>query len=261
MKIIILNIKNIKRFKLLFATLILAILALLFFFFYKNKSGFYFELGNRFFGTHTLGLNLYNINIAEELYQLSAVESKENGTKSPEWLNYQRSRVSFVSGDLYDAIMYANTELRLYPDNCRTHYIRGLSYGYLEDLDRAIADFETFNLCFPYTWAGHNDLAWFWFRKGNMLKVKEVVEEVIKSYPDNPWLLNTYGTALLNLKEYAKAKEVLERAKKYSYKMTAQDWGVAYPGNNPKIYQEGLDSMRSTIDKNIKLIDSIILEK
>ncbi len=217
------------------------------------RQNIYFYTGNQFFGGKigyaSYHISLYNIEVSE-YFLLKA----NDFDKKIIWNNYQLSRIYFIKGDLYKAVQYSNRELEYFPDNCRTHYIRGLAYGYKNDLDNAISDFEKFNTCFPLSWAGHNDLAWFWFRKGDMQKVVDVVEGVITSYDDNPWIQNTYGTALMNLGRGSEALLAFEKAKVASESMTETDWGKAYPGNDPSIYGKGLKAMRETIDKNIQLL-------
>jgi tetratricopeptide (TPR) repeat protein len=217
------------------------------------RQNIYLFLGNQFFGGRVgygkYYTTTYNIDTAE--YFLLKANSFD---KKLIWNNYQLSRINFIKGDLSTAIVYADAELRYFPDNCRTHYIRGLTYGYKNDLDAAIADFEQFNVCYPNSWAGHNDLSWFWFRKGNMQKVIEVVEKVIKNNDTNPWIQNTYGTALMNVGRNVEALAAFEKAKKTAAYMTPVNWGAAYPGNDPAIYEKGLKAMRDTVDKNIEIL-------
>lgn len=218
-----------------------------------HKQQFYFTIGNTLFGGKIGFLTIYRPTEAEYFF----IKSMESGQRPLMWTNYQLSRLSFIRGELSRAILYANKELELYPSNCRTYYVRGLVYGYLEKLDQAISDFETFNTsCVLDSWAGHNDLAWFYFRKGDLLKALSAVESVI--YRDtnslNPWLQNTYGTILLNLGREDEARDALLKALYLAENLSEEDWGRAYPGNDPRIYKEGLDSMKTIIRKNISLL-------
>jgi tetratricopeptide (TPR) repeat protein len=217
---------------------------------YRYKA--YYAVGTTAFGGKVLGMSVYNIALAEKFFTMAKEEVPE-----AIWVNYQLSRINFIKGDLQRAIYFADRELELYPDNCRTHYIRGLTYGYMEHLDEAITDFETFNQCFPDTWAGHNDLAWFWFRKGDMDKVIKVIESTISvgTNAASPWLQNTYGVALMNTGSYLRAENALRMADYLAQNMTEEDWGKAYPGNDPKIYEQGLESMRRSIKSNLDILE------
>lgn len=238
-----------RHLSILFAIVLLSFS--LFFYEYYKRYDVYFFLGNTFFGEKILGHTFYAIDKAEYFFK------KANQQDTPKkWINYQLARIRFIQGDLSGALYFADRELRLYPDNCRTHYIRGLTYGYEELLDEAIADFEIFNSCFPNTWAGHNDLAWFWFKKGDMEKVIMVAGEAITKENNSlsPWLQNTYGTALMNVGRYTEAENALLMAKYLADNMTEESWGNAYPGNDPLIYGEGLYAMRSSINTNLEIL-------
>ncbi len=204
-------------------------------------------VGDGLFGAWT-----YNIEWAETFYNIA---DKSKASSLP-WLNYQLARVHFIKGNLIKSIDYSNLELELYPANCRSYYMRGLAYGYLEKLEEAISDFEKFNSCIPLTWAGHNDLAWLWYRLGNATKSVEIIERVNIIYEYNPWLQNTYGVALMNIGRYDEAKKAFDNAKLGADTLTVEAWGNAYPGNNPLIYETGLQKMRENIEENIKLLST-----
>lgn len=241
---------NYSKYLLIFTWLV--ILTLFFstiFYTYRERYNIYYIIGNRAFGGEIMNQKVYNLDIAEFFL------IKANEKKNPElWTNYQLSRINFIRGNLIQAIYFANEELRLYPNNCRTHYIRGLAYGYAEDLDNAISDFEIFNKCFPNSWAGHNDLAWFWFKKGDTKKVIQIIEKVKDFNMGSAWVQNTYGVALMNEGRYNEAEKALLSAKQNSANMTEEDWGKSYPGNNPLIYKKGLTKLRESIDSNLRIL-------
>jgi tetratricopeptide (TPR) repeat protein len=232
----------------LFIMLLLVILFLSIF--YKHK--IYNSLGNLMFGSKIGNYTIYNLELADFFLTLAADK------KQPDiWTNYQLSRINFIQGNYNEAIIFANTELKFYPENCRTYYIRGLTNAYGQDLDSAIKDFEKFNTCFPDSWAGHNDLAWLWFRKGDNKKVIETVELALNKNTNSlsPWLQNTYGVALMNSGRYFEAENALLMAKYLADNMQEKDWGKSYPGNDPQIYGAGLESMRNTINNNILILN------
>jgi hypothetical protein len=90
-----------------------------------------------------------------------------------------------------------------------------------------------------------------------MNKVISIAEEAFKNNSTNatsPWLQNTYGTALMNVGRYLEADNALRMAQYLAGNMTEQDWGKAYPGNDPLIYGKGLESMRTTINNNLLIL-------
>lgn len=210
-----------------------------------------YKTGNFFFGYSPY---TYNVNVAQFFFKKAVSPTFSLLGPIPSFANYQLSRTYFIQGNFNKAIEYANKELALYPENCRTYYIRGLTYGYMNKLDSAIEDFEAFNsICVKDSWAGHNDLAWLYFRKGDIPKMLSTVEPMVKLYETNPWVQNSYGIALLNLGRYKEARGAFEKANIIANLMTEKEWGIAYPGNNPKIYGKGLEAMRSSILENYDL--------
>lgn len=220
---------------------------------YMKRGSIYMSLGTATFGSKFLGVRVYNTAVAEFFYTKAA--SLEH---VPQWANYQLSRVNFINGKQYQAVKYADKELELYPENCRTNYVRGLAYAYDDKLNSAIENFKAFNICFPDSWAGHNDLAWFYFRQGDYVSAKKTIEQVINKYPTNPWIQNSYGVALMNSGDLSKAMYAFAAANRVASAMTESDWGSAYPGNDSGIYEEGLTAMRDTIKKNMSLLETKI---
>jgi tetratricopeptide (TPR) repeat protein len=221
-----------------------------------HSSVLFFTAGNFYFGNTQ---KHYNLERAQRFFLYASYPLF--GQAHP-FAHYQLSRTYFIQGNFAWAIKEADKELALYPDHCRTHYIRGLTYGYMNNLDKAIEDFTAFNdTCVKNSWAGHNDLAWFYFRKGDITHMRETIEPMAALYPTNPWVQNTYGIALLNLKDYKAAQGAFEKAKLAARYMNEESWGMAYPGNNPEIYGKGLEAMRATIEANRLLTEETMRVK
>lgn len=234
--------------------LIISLFLIALFFLFFNKV--VLIMGNIFFGEVRA---LYNVTLSQRLYSYSV--QPLFGKVEP-FANYQLSRIYFIQGNFNKAIYYANKELAFYPENCRAYYIRGLTYGYMNKLDNAIEDFEMFNsTCVKDSWAGHNDLAWLYFRKGDIARMLSTIEPMVKLYETNPWVQNSYGIALLNLGRYKEAREAFEKANIIANLMTEKEWGMAYPGNNPEIYGRGIKDMRATIQKNLNLAKEKLPQK
>ncbi len=168
--------------------------------------------------------------------------------------HYQLARIHFVQGDFYKATYEIDQEILLHPDFKRSHYVRGLIYGYSGRLKEAEAEFKAFLAWKPESWAGNNDLAWIYFQEGKYREARDAARAGLIIAPDNPWLLNSLGVALLNTNDKEGAKETFDRALSVLDSMTEADWGVAYPGNDPGIYAEGFSKMKESIEENLKLL-------
>jgi tetratricopeptide (TPR) repeat protein len=206
------------------------------------------KLGNTFFGGNP---SLYNVKFAQLFFKFAAYSPV---TRPPEFAHYQLSRTFFIQGQLDRALYEAYEELRFYPDNVRTYYILGLTYGYLNREKEAIIAFSEFIKKYPNSWAARNDMAWLQFRIGDVEGAYITIKPVV--WIDNPWVQNTYGTIMLNLGEYDIAKEAFSKAQQVASRMTEQEWGRAYPGNDPRIHAIGLQAMLKSISTNLMIIEA-----
>lgn len=194
---------------------------------------------------------LYNVTLAHFFYWQSAYPVF--GTARP-FSHYELSRSYFIQGNLHASLEEIEKELEMYPENVRAYYMLGLTYGYLNQEDKAIMAFSKFIEKNPESWAARNDKAWLQFRMGDIEGGLLTIDPV-KHDTDNPWVQNTYGTLLMNKKRYKDAHEAFLKAKQAAESMTEASWGVAYPGNDPRVYQTGLRAMRLSIESNLKLIE------
>lgn len=210
------------------------------------SSSLHYWAGNVFFGKEPA---LYNVHKAQLLFKLAAYPLVG---QAPEFAHYQLSRTYFIVGQFDLAIEEAKKELVLYPNNKRTYYILGLTYGYMNEEEKAIEAFSRFTEAYPTSWAARNDKAWLQFRIGDIAGALETIEPV--SEIRNPWIQNTKGTLLLNLGKLDDAQKAFELAAEIVAAMSEEEWGVAYPGNDPRIYATGLSAMRTSIANNLTLI-------
>lgn len=208
--------------------------------------GLHFWAGNMFFGEKP---SLYNVEIAQRLFFFSAYPLI---IEAPEFAHYQLSRTYFITGQFDLAVEEAKKELELYPDNKRTYYILGLTYGYMNREQEAIVAFSSFIDANPSSWAARNDKAWLQFRIGDVDGALSTIEPV--SEIRNPWIQNTKGTLLLNSGRLEEAEEAFMLAAEIVEAMTEEEWGMAYPGNDPRIYATGLSAMRTSIADNLSLV-------
>lgn len=171
------------------------------------------------------------------------------------WGHYQLARIYFVRGESEKALSEINKELEANPENLRSLYVRGLILADIGDLEEAEGDFRRFTSWAPREWAGHNDLAWVLAKQG---KYEEARDEILRAFADikeadgNVWLQNSLGVAYLNIKNYKEAKKAFSEAKKLAEDMATKEWLAAYPGNNPKDAEEGLEAFKKAIEINIE---------
>lgn len=169
---------------------------------------------------------------------------------------YQRGRIFFIHGRFGSALTDIKTVLALDPEFKKAYYMYGLISGYAGDFDQAEYGFREFIKRDSFNWAGYNDLAWIYFKQGEFVKTRDTARLGLTQAPTNPWLNNIYGTALMNLGDTVGARSAFEAALTESEQMSGADWGRAYPGNDPTLYQSGIEETRSVIRHNLSLLPS-----
>lgn len=217
----------------------------------SNDSTLQTKLGNYYLGGED-----YDIKKAESYFK-RAIELNEK----EQYAHYQLARIYFLKSNFLLGINEINKEIEYYPDFKKSYYVRGLIYGYNNDLDLSVENFKKFISLDSYNWAGYNDLSWVYFKKGDYLSAKMSALDGLLVAPSNPWLNNALGVAQLNLDEKSEAKRSFERALYQINSMTPEDWGRSYPGNDPSIYKEGFQSMKNSIQDNLKLVSGNIGDK
>ena len=114
---------------LAYIVIILVIFSSLFLFFLPTTQ---YKLGNLFFGDVPA---IYNTKLAQ--YFFLTATHPVFGT-APEFSYYQLSRTYFIQGRFYESVHAANREIELYPNNKRTYYNLGLTYGYMSREEEAM---------------------------------------------------------------------------------------------------------------------------
>jgi tetratricopeptide (TPR) repeat protein len=218
---------------------------------YGDNPTILYNLGSRHIG----GGGTYDLVLAEQFLS-AAIAINE---KQP-YAHYQRARIFFLNYRYAKARSEVNKEIEYNPDFSRSYYLRGLVNGYDGKYEAAAEDFAEFIKRNPEEWAGYADRAWVLFQLGDYIGVKETMEAILPRIK-NAWLLNAYGVALLNLGENEKALTALREAKDLASRMTPEMWGVAYIGNNPRIYTVGLEEMQKNIDENVERVNNALSEK
>lgn len=237
--------KKKKYSSVLFLTIGLGILI-----FFLATSKVLYNTGDIFFGKVP---TLYNLKLAHFFFEKASYPLLG---KPVLFAHYQLSRTYFIQGDLDSALHEAHNEIDMYPENTRTYYILGLTYGYMNEEEKAIDAFTKFIENNPATWAGRNDKAWLQFRAGDIDGALQTIEPVATSTDlHNAWVQNTYGTLLMNKNRLPEAYDAFKRAEKTISLMNETSWGSAYPGNDPRIYATGFRATKLSIESNLKILE------
>jgi tetratricopeptide (TPR) repeat protein len=229
-----------------------------------SSSTSYFERGEYYFNTNGEVDGPYDRERARFFYQKAIKEGEED-----ELLWYQLGRLDFLDGDYASAIERFNTQIELYGDTVpNVYYGLGLVYGFMgsenkieADLWKGVEYFKTFQSLEPNSPWVRVDLSWVLFELKEFEQMIPLLEEGLEDYPDNPWLLNMYGLALMNTGHRAQAIEVFEQSLVGAKQLTVEEWGQAYSGNNNASWEAGLEQFIFAIEKNIEINNARLAEE
>jgi len=168
---------------------------------------------------------------------------------------HQLARIDFLNGSFNSSLIKINKEINIHGEEFKNvYYMRALLYGFMKQFDNAEKDFLKFLELEEKSWAAHNDLAWIYFQQGEYIKAEEIARKGLLYNPDNPWLLTSLGVSLINIGDKDSARVALTKALSEAWKLTEEDWQNAYPGNDPRIAQQGLAEMIKAIESNLLLV-------
>lgn len=216
-----------------------------------------FLLGQYYFNVGGDARGPYDLAKARTAYTY-ALEQDPRGNELA-W--YQLGRIDFLEGHFISARYKFQKQIEYFGDSVpNVYYMVGLASAYEAQVSGDNADWQRAEEGFieyikrdpTGPWA-HVDLSWVYFSQGRYEDMIPTLEEGLAQNPDHPWLLNMYGLALLNVGKKGEALDAFERALRAAEEFTPAEWGLAYPGNNPTQWNEGLDSFKESIQKNIEL--------
>lgn len=219
-----------------------------------------FELGQYYFNVGDAVEGEYNLEKAH-MYYMQALQASSTANELA-W--YQLGRIEFIRGNFDKAIYDFKKQQQYFGDSMPSvYYMLGLTYGFKAKETGLQTDWdsgaEAFKKFLTYKsespWA-RTDLAWIYFSQGRYEDMLPVLEEGLKQQPNQPWLNNMYGLALLNLGSNNEAEQHFAIALSEAKVLTPKDWGRAYPGNDPSEWQAGLHSFVNAIEKNLRLAQS-----
>jgi tetratricopeptide (TPR) repeat protein len=216
-----------------------------------------FALGEYYFVQDADSADRYDLDKAKYHY-LAAI--RKNPVEHPSaW--YQVARIDFVEGRLSSAIFNLEKQQEYFGDNLpNVYYMLGLTYGYLaletesqQHWQLAEENFIRYMEYAPESAWPRVDLAWVYFSQGKYEAMLPVLETGLEYNPDQAWLLNTYGLALLNTGDREAARQTLLRAQRAYKKLTVDDWQQAYQENDPQSWNRNFELFGDIIDSNLLL--------
>ncbi len=207
-----------------------------------------FDLGEEHFNDDHP--ELYNIDLAEYFFW----KAQALGSDDP-YLYHEIARISFLRGKYERALTQIDLQILKHGDSTpNSYYVRALIEGFKGDYAAAAKDYGHFLKFDPHDWAAINDYAWVLLKANKPREAAKITGDALVEFPDNAWLLNSNAIALYEIGELAKAKLIVQRAFEATQKLTSYDWTHAYPGNDPRIAQEGLAAFKDAAAKNMRTI-------
>jgi tetratricopeptide (TPR) repeat protein len=206
----------------------------------------------------------YDLTKARHYYESSI----SNNPKENPYQWYQLARINFIQGEFDVSLHNLDMQVQHYGDEVPSvHYMYGLVYGFRadaysreQDFDLAEAHFKKFLEYKPESPWARIDLSWIHFSQRDFDSMLATLEPVYEQEKNNPWFLNMYGLALLNVEEVERAVEHFAAAAEFSSELDVQDWSSTYPGNNPVDYQTGLDEFLLALNLNLELAQKRLTE-
>src|SRR3989338_1539336 len=171
------------------------------------------------------------------------------------YLYHELARIAFLKGDFEAAMALIDMQIAQMGDSApNSYYIRALIEGYKGEYAASAKDYEYFLQFHPTNWAANNDYAWVLLKAGRAQEAKLATARALEWFPDNPWLLNTYATALYETREYTEALRAAQKASIAVAKLSESEWLQAYPGNDPRIANSGIAAFKKAVEDNIHSI-------
>jgi tetratricopeptide (TPR) repeat protein len=209
-----------------------------------------YEYGNRHFNSSDR--RAYDIDLAGHFYWRAQELDPYHAA-----VYHQIARISFLKNRLSTALFYIDTQIARHGDTVPSaHYMRGLILGYRGDYDEAARSYERFLEFYPDNWAAITDYSWVLLKAGRPYEAAAATGRALALYPKNPWLLNTNAIALHEIGDTQQALLKARAAQVSVASVTVADWLEAYPGNDPRVAQAGIDTLRASIVNNVHTLET-----
>ena len=207
-----------------------------------------FDFGERHFSS-SAG-DAYNVDLAD--YFFAKAQAMD---PSLEYVDHERARVAFIRGQFDTALKLIDRQIAAHGTSTpNSYYVRGLIEGYMGRYDAAAKDYSHYLGHDLRNWAGLNDYAWILIKAKRFNEAAGVAAYGLQSWPENPWLLNSYAIASSELGHNSIALEAITMANTEVLSVNTDQWLRAYPGNDPRIATEGIDTLARSIEQNFRAI-------
>lgn len=205
-------------------------------------AGLAYAYGNGHFDA-TAHPNVYDIDRAEYFYR-----EVQKHDPAHAYVHHQRARIAFLHGQFPAALALINAQINLFGTTTpSSFYVRGLILGFMERYAEAAESFEAYLETNPNNWAAVNDYAWVLLKSGRSQEALAVLENLLNKNQENAWLLNSAAIAAYETGDAEVARAYAERASEHAERITREEWLAAYPGNDPRIAEEGIVALRESI--------------
>ncbi|MDP2735664.1 MAG: Ig-like domain-containing protein, partial [bacterium] len=174
-----------------------------------------------------------------------------------QWAHHQLGRIYFSRNELKRALDEFNKEIALHEDSANAFYMRGLTYAFLEDLEKAELDFREFVTRKPDSEAGLNDLAYVLFLQDKFNEAEETLKELTGRYPSSFLANQGLGAVYIETDRFAEAEGFVAKALEYAEGMDLAAFQRYYPSLNPEHAAKGLETIQRGIRHNFNLITSL----
>ena len=191
--------------------------------------------------------SFYDIERAEYFF-----EETRKRDSSHIYVHHQLARIAFLRGDFEEALTLVETQIALHGESVpSSFYVGGLILGFMERYAEAAESFEAYLEHAPNNWAAVNDYAWVLLKDARSEEALAVLEELLNKKQENAWLLNSAAIAAYETGDFEKALDYIERASEHVENVTKEKWLTAYPGNDPRVAEEGIAALKEAIARTM----------
>lgn len=192
----------------------------------------------------------YDIGLAEHFFLIAGHADPNVGN-----VYHELARISFLRGNLNVALEQIDEQIQKHGDSDPSaYYVRGLIEGYKGDYFDAAKEYERFLTFQPKNWAALNDYAWVLLKANRPKDAYDAAKRGLAFDPSNPLLLNTSAIALYEMGDLKNAKIQAQNAVAAGKMLTDEEWLRAYPGNDPQIAGQGIETFQKAAEANMQTI-------